>query len=251
MIDVVSTDPVEVPAELNALDRKPSASLVRISRVSGARISDRVSEELTAAIRDLRLTPGAVLSETDLAARLGVSRTPLREAISRLVDHGLLSVVAQVGTRVSLIDVREVEQAVFIRCALETAAFREACAGGEPDVTVLQRILAEQERAQADHDVAGFFDTDEELHQEIFRIGRHPEVWSVVRRSKLQLDRLRRLVLPELIKTRDLLEEHRRIVSLLQARDVEAGVQLVTTHARHVLDDLPEFMSQHPAYFTS
>jgi DNA-binding GntR family transcriptional regulator len=210
-----------------------------------------VSEELTAAIRDLRLTPGAVVSETDLAGRLGVSRTPLREAISRLVDHGLLSVVAQVGTRVSLIDVREVEQAVFIRCALETAAFREACTVDLLDVTALRRILDRQEQAQSALDAGAFFDTDEELHREIFRLGRYPEVWSVVRRSKLQLDRLRRLILPEAIATRGLIDEHQQVVSLLERRDVEAGVELITLHARHVLDELPEVRSRFPAYFTA
>jgi GntR family transcriptional regulator, rspAB operon transcriptional repressor len=248
MINTVSTN----PPELDPLAQRPSASLAPISRAPArGRISDRVSEELTAAIRDLRLAPGAVVSETDLAARLGVSRTPLREAISRLVDHGLLSVVAQVGTRVSLIDLREVEQAVFIRCALETAAFREACTLDPPDVTVLRQILDRQEQAQAEHDVAAFFDTDEELHQEIFRLGRHPEVWSVVRRTKLQLDRLRRVILPEAIATRSLIDEHQQIVSLLERRDVEAGVELVTLHARHVLDDLPEIRSHYPAYFTA
>lgn len=230
----------------------PSGALAPIPRLPArARISDQVREELTAAIRDLRLTPGAVVSESDLASRLGVSRTPLREAISRLVDHGLLSVVAQVGTRVALIDVRDVEQAVFIRSALETAAFREACTVDVPDVTTLRRILDRQEQAQSDVDVTTFFDTDEELHQEIFRLGRHPEVWSVVRRSKLQLDRLRRLILPEAIATRGLIEEHQQLVSLLERRDVEAGVDLIAVHARHVLEELPDIRSRYPAYFTA
>lgn len=207
--------------------------------------------ELTAAIRDLKLTPGAVLSESDLARRLGVSRTPLREAISRLVDHGLLSVAPQVGTRVSLIDLREVEQAVFIRRALETAAFRDACAVDPVDVTALRGILDRQEQALSVHDAEAFFNTDEQLHQEIFRLGRHPEVWSVVRRSKLQLDRLRRLILPEAIATRDLVGEHQELVTLLEHREVDAGVALINRHARHVLDDLPEIRARYPAYFTA
>jgi len=77
---------------------------------------------------------------------------------------------------VSLIDVREVEEAVFVRCALETAAFREARTVASPDVTYLKRILERQKQAQADNDVAAFFDTDEQLHQGIFRLARHPEV---------------------------------------------------------------------------
>jgi len=73
----------------------------------------------------------------------------------------------------------------------------------------------------------------------------------VVRRSKLHLDRLRRLVLPEAIATRDLIDEHHQIVTLLERRDVEAGIALVTLHARHALDYLPEIRSQYSAYFTA
>ncbi len=67
-------------------------------RFFAGRTSDRVYAEIAAAVRDLRLPPGQALSETELAERLGVSRTPIREAIARLVDSGLVSVMPQVGT---------------------------------------------------------------------------------------------------------------------------------------------------------
>jgi len=216
---------------------------------SGGRMSDRVYEELISAIRDLRLEPGTVLSETDLSVRLGVSRTPLRETISRLVDQGLLRVVAQVGTSVALIDMAAVEEACFIRSALETAAFRDACSADEPDVTVLRGILGRQERAVATGDVDAFFDADEDLHQEVFRLGGHPGVWSVIQRSKLQLDRLRRLVLPAAITSRDLIDEHIRIVDLLEARDVDEGVEVIRRHSHHVLRQAADVRITHPDYF--
>jgi DNA-binding GntR family transcriptional regulator len=216
---------------------------------SGARMSDRVYEELTSAIRDLRLEPGAVLSETDLSVRLGVSRTPLRETISRLVDQGLLRVVPQVGTSVALIDMAAVEEACFIRSALETAAFRDASSADALDVSGLRAILGRQEDAVASGDVDAFFFADEDLHQEVFRLGGHPGVWSVVQRSKLQLDRLRRLILPEAITTRDLINEHIRIVDLLEARDVDEGVEVIRRHSRHVLRQAADVRTTHPDYF--
>lgn len=214
-------------------------------------MSDRVYEELTSAIRDLRLPPGAVLSESDLSVRLGVSRTPLRETISRLVDQGLLRVVPQVGTSVARIDMADVEEACFIRSALETAAFRDACSADDLDVAELRRTLARQEDAVAGEDVDAFFDADEDLHHEVFRLGGHPGVWTVVQRSKLQLDRLRRLILPEAITTRDLIDEHTRIVDLLEARDVDEGVELVGRHSRHVLRQAADVRMAHPDYFVS
>jgi DNA-binding GntR family transcriptional regulator len=212
-------------------------------------MSDRVYEELTSAIRDVRLAPGAVLSETDLSVRLGVSRTPLRETISRLVDQGLLQVVSQVGTSVALIDMAAVEEACFIRSALETAAFQDACSADDLDVTELRGIVARQERAVASGDADAFFHADEALHQEIFRLGGHPGVWTVVQRSKLQLDRLRRLILPEAISTRDVLDEHKRIVDLLAARDESQGVELLRRHSRHVLRQAADIRHRHPDYF--
>jgi DNA-binding GntR family transcriptional regulator len=73
--------------------------LSAVGRVrTGARVSDRVYAELVSAIRELRLPPGTSLPETELAARLHVSRTPLREAIARLADSRLVTVVPQVGS---------------------------------------------------------------------------------------------------------------------------------------------------------
>lgn len=233
-----------------ALAPVPDIALRPVVRTpSGARMSDRVYEELTSAIRDLRLVPGAVLSETDLSIRLGVSRTPLRETISRLVDQGLLRVVPQVGTSVALIDMAAVEEACFIRSALETAAFRDACAAVTPAVAGLRAILVRQEHAAASGDLDAFFHADEDLHQEVFRLGGHPGVWSVVQRSKLQLDRLRRLILPAAITSRDLMNEHIRIVDLLEARDVDEGVELIRRHSRHVLRQASDVRTTHPDYF--
>lgn len=239
---------------LPAVRDAPTGSPRRLTRVTRqpakARISDRVYEELLSAVRDLRLKPGALLSETELSGQLGVSRTPLREAITRLVDHGLVKVVAQVGTSVALIDLAAAEEACFIRGALETAAFRQACTASQRDVSGLREILLRQERAVAEGDSEAFFIADEELHQEIHRLSGYPGVWSVIVGSKLQLDRLRRLYLPEAITTRALVEEHIRIVDLLERGDAEAGGHLIMEHSRHILSIAPDIRAKHPDYFT-
>jgi DNA-binding GntR family transcriptional regulator len=244
---VVNSPPPSVPARdqngarLNPVVRAPAKE----------RVSDRVYEELSSAIRDLRLEPGALLSETDLSLKLGVSRTPLREAISKLVDRGLVTVVAQVGTRVALIDLGEVKDACFIRGALEAAAFREACGRADSGVAGLRSIL-ERQRDAVDHaDQDAFFVTDEELHQEVFRLSGHPEVWSLVQRSKLQVDRMRRLILPEAVATHALLDEHTRIAEHLAVGDVKTGTRLITDHCHAVLTKVARLRSTYPGYFTS
>ncbi len=198
----------------------------------------------------MRLEPGALLSETDLSIQLGVSRTPLREALSRLVEQRLVTVVSQVGTTVSLIDLGQVEEAAFIRSALEIAAFAKACGGQQRDVSALRTILDRQERALADQDANAFFEGDEALHQEIFRLSGYPHVWDLVRGSKSQLDRLRRLHLPETLASRHVIDEHIRIVDLLEVGDTVAGAELIESHAFQILNMVSRVQSEHPEYFT-
>lgn len=213
------------------------------------RISDRVYEELAAAIRDLRIEPGASLSETDLAEQLQVSRTPLREAIARLVDGGLVSVVPQVGTRVEPIRLHDVEQARFVRESLETAAFAAACEKPERDITGLRTLLTEQERCHEAHDLDGFFAADEALHRQIFEMSGYPGAWQVMQPMKMHLDRFRRLSLPDPETVRVLIDDHTAIVDALESGDAVHGHAHISKHARRVLEIAPGLQGRYPGYF--
>jgi DNA-binding GntR family transcriptional regulator len=215
-----------------------------------ARTSDRVFDELVSAIRELRIPPGASLSETDLAERLHVSRTPVREAIARLVDNGLVSVIPQVGTRVERIRLADVEQARFIREALEVAAFEVACSREQRSVGALRALIDDQKRAHAVHDVDSFFALDEALHQEIFAQSGYAGVWDAVQPMKLQLDRIRRISLPDPDTVSDLIAEHTAIVDNLEAGNVEIGTRHIRLHARRVRDFAPQLREAHPELFT-
>jgi DNA-binding GntR family transcriptional regulator len=217
---------------------------------TGGRTSDRVYDELVAAIRELRLPPGTSLSETELAQQLEVSRTPLREAIARLADNGLVQVVPQVGTRVALISLREVDEARFVRESLELAAFEAACTIPDRDVSALRDLLASQEDCLRSGDLPGFFAADEALHATIFSISGYPGAWRAVQRTKLQLDRLRRLSLPEPSPIRELIDEHRLIVDALERGDTIAGRDHISTHARRVLRYQDPLRHAYPNYFT-
>ncbi|GAA2741045.1 GntR family transcriptional regulator [Kitasatospora cinereorecta] len=227
-----------------------TGALASVGRVRvRERTSDRVYAELASAIRDLRLPPGASLSETDLAEQLHVSRTPLREAIARLVEGGLVSVVPQVGTRVELIRLSDVEQARFVRESFESAAFEVACENPVRDVTVLRALLAEQERCWGIHDPDGFFAADEALHEQIFTMSGYRGAWQVMQPMKMHLDRIRRLSLPDPETLRLLIDEHTAIVDALEAGNVTAGRAHISRHARRVLQTAPALRAQHPGFF--
>jgi GntR family transcriptional regulator, rspAB operon transcriptional repressor len=213
-------------------------------------MSDRVYAELEAAIRNLVIKPGQLLSETELSAQLKVSRTPLREALSRLAQGNLVAVIPQVGTRCTQIVMADVEEASFIRRTLEAGAFERAVLRDNRDVSRLRVLLRRQREAYEASNRDEFFSADESLHEGIFRMAGFPGVWSVVQRSKIQLDRLRRLYLPEVLESESLIEEHTALVDALEAGDVEEGRKIIEAHASHVLERAPELMAAYPEYFS-
>ena len=215
------------------------------------RISDYVYEELSEAIRSLRFPPGAPLSEPAVAAWLGVSRAPVREAFTRLVDQGLVTVVPQVGSRVAPISMGAVQDAVFIRIALETSAFEQAIGRNELDVVELQDLVDRNHAAAQEGDAEEFFDTDEQLHQLLFRLAGVPRIWQVVRGTKLHLDRLRRLSLGTAVANAEVLAEHQQLVDALARRDANDGRRIIHRHSNRVVTDTELLRTQFPDFFVA
>lgn len=241
----------EAPARSQARGR-PFESLAAIPAPvihPTGRIADQVYEELSEVIRSLQLPPGAPISEPSVASWLNVSRGPVREAFTRLAEQRLVSVVPQVGTQVAPILMRDVEEAVFIRAALEERAFRAAIRLG-PDTTELEQVVAANCAAADRGDSDAYFETDERLHQLVFALAGVPRLWQLVRGTKLQLDRLRRLSLPRSIRNAEICQEHRLIAESMRARDESTGITVLERHATRILDDIPALRKEHPDFFT-
>lgn len=205
---------------------------------------------LRRAIVSLDLPPGQALSENELAARHSVSRTPVREALIRLADEGLIEVVPQLGTFVSRISVREVVEIQFIRETLERASLPHAIKQiSARDESQLRALLDEQEEAGQEHDLHRWFETDEEFHRALLEIGGHPRVWPIVSSAKAHLDRVRMLSLPDPNILEELLIEHRGILDGVVGKQRRQADQLLTQHLRLALDILGPLEEEHPDYF--
>src|SRR6185312_2595757 len=125
-------------------------------------------DALRASIVALERTPGQRLSEAELARDLGVSRTPVREAIIQLRADGLVEVTPQLGSFVSKISLRNVREAQFAREALECAAVRVAAERIDADAAGrLRENLGLQRTAQMSADLEQFYYLDEEFHREL------------------------------------------------------------------------------------
>jgi DNA-binding GntR family transcriptional regulator len=202
------------------------------------------------AIVTAALAPGRQLSENELAALLGVSRTPVREALQRLREERLVEVVPQLGTFVTRISTIAVGDAQFVREALECAAIREAAVrAGEADVAALDAIVRRQEETEAADDYDRFYALDEELHQAFCDLSGHGIAWSLTQRAKGHLNRIRRLSLPEPGYLQEMIAEHRAVIAAVAAHDADAAEQALRHHLRMVLSSLPAIRAQHPDYF--
>jgi len=215
-------------------------------------VRDGVLAELRALIVSLSLAPGTPLSENELAAEMGVSRTPVRESLILLREEGLVQVVPQVGTFVSLVDIAQVADAQFVREAIECASMAQLVdVIDDQDVAELRKLLSAQASTAESGDNERFFELDEDFHRALLRIGGHANAWTVVNSAKAHLDRARRLSLVQTRSIPGLVQEHTQIVDALESREVPGAVAHLREHLQGVLRDVRQFQQTHPESFAA
>jgi DNA-binding GntR family transcriptional regulator len=228
----------------------PGQLISLAERRSGVPARAQVYAVLRDAIIRTELAPGRRLSENELATWLGVSRTPIREALVRLRDERLVSIVPQLGTYVSRISPQAVSDAGFIREALECAAIREAAlAATEDDIEALEVNMRGQERADERGDFDAFYVLDEEFHRVLCDLSGHATVWAVSQRAKGHLNRIRHLSLPIPSYLGEMIDEHRAVVEAVAEHDPDEAETRLRHHLRMVLREVPQLRAEHPDYF--
>ena len=202
---------------------------------SGPRLSDAVYSAVREMIVRTSMPPGTRIAEAEIGARLGVSRTPVREALLRLADEGLVQMFPQSGIYVAPVSLAAVSEAQFIREHLECAVIRDLAAkidGG--GMALLRGTLARQEAARDAADIVQFYDLDELLHEQFCELAGRTGVWRVVQHSKHHLDRVRWLSLPVAEHIPHLITQHWAIVDAVSQRDPEIAEAALRVHLREV-----------------
>lgn len=194
----------------------------------------------------LRLMPGVKVSENELARRFNTSRTPVREALLRLVDEGLVEAWPQRGTLITPISLRAVRRARFVREAVEVAVFRKAAIDGlSADVLAqLDAIIAQQ--VEAREDPVRFTEADDAFHRAFANGIAVGDIWSVLEREKAQFDRLRFLSLPNVTPVAVLIDQHRNMIATVRARDPDAAEKAVRDHLSEVLKVTEQLSARYP-----
>lgn len=225
--------------------RMPSQRLQR--RVTTA---TQIFEVLRAEIVASRLQPGLPLQDRMLTERFGVSRTPVREALIRLSEIGLVDIFPQAGTFVSRVPVGAIPEAVVIRKALEGVTVEAAARSTAPDREArLSAIIRRQKAMALVGDTDGFHEADEAFHADLAEIARHPGIWTLLKQVKVQIDRARRLTLPVLGRMEHVIAEHEAIRDHVVSGDAEAARAAMMHHLGAVIPDVAELRGRYPDYF--
>ena len=213
-------------------------------------IADQVFRTLRSSIVMMRLAPGAALSEQEIAARLAVSRQPVREAFIKLSEVDLVRVVPQRGTFVVKISAKAVTDARFVREAVECAIARRAAETLTPDgVGILKAVIAEQRAAMKAGDLERFFILDEAFHRGLAHATGCTYAWKVVEQAKAQMDRVRFLSVPDATPVDRLIMQHQAILDAIAGRRVDAADKAMKAHLREILRSLPRLARAFPDMF--
>ncbi len=230
------------------VEERGAPQLRRRSRESSAR--GQVYRTLLRDIVHCAAKPGQALSEKDVAAAHGVSRTPVREAFLQLAEDGLIVISPQRGTAVAKISTRQVRQAQFTREVLERAILAVDCQHAAARAGAgLEAALSAQRQAAARLDYAAFYDADQMFHAELARLSGFDGVGRLAGGARVHLNRVRWLSLPEPNGIDVAIVQHGEIASAVRAGDAERGDRVLTAHLRSVLDVLPAIRDRFPGYF--
>lgn len=233
------------PTELPWRGAAPSS---RVNRPASAGM--QAFATLRHAIVTLKLRPGQSFSEQEVAQQLGISRTPVREALVKLAEAGLVEVRPQRRTFVRKISVKAVTDARFVREALELAVLRQAVGRLDPGFFVAAReLIAAQRAAAASQDVERFLVLDDAFHRSFADEVDLLHAWAVIEAEKAQMDRVRFLSLPEASPVGRLIDQHEAILKAVECADIAAGEAAMRIHLSEVLAALEPLRQRHPDLF--
>lgn len=218
-------------AQSNESSRSGQSFLDGVALNRALPLRDQIYGVVRRAIVTGRLPPGAVVNEIEIAEKLGLSRTPVREAVKKISDEGLVDVMAQAGTFVAEINRSQVEEAYIVRIALECESIgRAAPLMDDSHVHNLEDIIYRHEavlrRGRFDEAIA----CDDDFHHYIAQISGLNMLWRMVDTCKAQMDRCRLQTLPMPGHGTETIRQHQAIVAALATRKARASIQALRTH---------------------
>lgn len=197
----------------------------------------------------LDLAPGSMVSENELAVEMGLSRTPVREALIELSKSGIVEIFPQKGSRVSKVRYSAVEEARFMRLVLECAVVELACElVREEDLAALEENLKLQDFFDAHPVPERQLELDNEFHRMIFRIACKLQTYQLMASMSAHFDRVRSMSLTS-VKDMKITSDHYKLFAALRAHDGKTARAAMELHLSRYKVDEEAIRGQYPAYF--
>ena len=194
-------------------------------------LRELVLDAIREAIINGTLKPRERLMEIQLAEELGVSRTPVREALRKLELEGFIVMVPRKGAYVADISFKDIADVFEIRAALEALAAGLAAERiTDEELEEMERLVAEKAEAIANQDMEKLIKVDTMFHEAIYKASRNQRLTSIISNLREQIQRYRTTSLAYPGRMQRSLEEHRSIVEAIQSRDSQFAQQVARVH---------------------
>lgn len=214
-------------------------------------IGNLVHQRLRLAILNAQLLPGASLSETELASHLEVSRTPIREAMQKLEAEGLVQVIPQRGTFVARMNLARIQEALFMREAVECAAIERLPSPLPAESVEGLRVIVKRHTEAADQaDSNGVLVNDDAFHRTLLELAGVPGAWRYVLEAREAHRRVRVLGHSEFQTAAPAARQHEEIISALAAGQPSEAAAILRRHIRGNVRFADDIAHRHPEYFT-
>lgn len=212
----------------------PSASAPALPKLARQHLHETVVSHLRRMIVESVFPPGMKLNERELCETMGISRTPLREALKALAAEGLIEISPNRGASVYKMSQQEVWETFEFVSGLEALAGEHACARITPEEIAEIRALHDAMLACREQgDLPGYYNRNQAIHNKISEAARNSVLHHTYlgMNRRLQSLRLKSNIVPE--KWDQAIEEHRQMLDALEARD---GKRLAAILSKHLLD---------------
>jgi DNA-binding GntR family transcriptional regulator len=212
---------------------KGQVGVLQPSSFEPASLADRAYHALREMIVSLELRPGAVLDEPGLMERLGIGRTPTREALRRLAQEGLVEVYPRRGMFVTRVEIRDLASLTEVRSILESHAARLAAERATDDDQAALDSLLEELEAEADLDTAELMALDERIHRQVYSSAHNPFLESTLEEYYVLALRIWYLAFDRTRELKQAVLGHRELLEAIRDGDADTAEE---TMRRHVLD---------------